>query len=325
MDFAKIAPYLQDPLVLIGFVLLLFFGFGRAILKAGVIPVLDQGGGYLILSRVLLYGFVLAFAIVALGFGLKYRELSEREQKAAVGLLNKELVGDIEVAGELERNTATILNAAGTVSTVLRHPGISLLPALFPAENVDADARLPASLDLARQRLDQAAANGLLDSPDELAKFRQAGIAVSGTIDRTLATIESLADIDRTRYVISDAAWEANLPILSKVNIVDASQMQSLYQDMMRLRTNYGVVVAYCLDYLKAVRKFFSTPGDPITAQKLSEVLAAERLFLTTAIAYSHSVEEKVRAVDVSRKSLARVLGGDTIAIDNASPRDQKQ
>jgi hypothetical protein len=36
--FKEIAPYLTQPLVLVGFVLLLFFGLHRSLLKAGIIP-----------------------------------------------------------------------------------------------------------------------------------------------------------------------------------------------------------------------------------------------------------------------------------------------
>jgi hypothetical protein len=318
MDFSKIAPYLQDPLVLVGFVLLLFFGLGRALLKAGIIPVLTQKAGYQVVSRLLLYGFLLGLAVVLVGFGLKYRELSAQEQRAAVRLLNEELVGDINVAGELKKNTETILNAVGIVSGVMRTPGIKLLPALFPADNLDPTANLPASLELARTRLEAAQKEGLLDDPLERDKFNRAGAAISGTITRTLSTVESLSDLAGTRYVVSSAAWDVNLPILRKVNIVDASQMQGLYIDLARLRTNYGVVVAHCIEYLKAVREFFAHPEIPVTVESLAQVLAAERLFLTAAV-YARTVEEKVQSVEATRKSLAGVLGD----LGGLAPRQQ--
>ena len=38
IDFEKIAPYLQDPLVLIGFVVFLFLSFARYLVKQGIFP-----------------------------------------------------------------------------------------------------------------------------------------------------------------------------------------------------------------------------------------------------------------------------------------------
>jgi hypothetical protein len=51
------------------------------------------------LQQILLYGFVIALAWIALGFWLKYRELSTREQRSAVRLLDKELAGNVEMLG----------------------------------------------------------------------------------------------------------------------------------------------------------------------------------------------------------------------------------
>ena len=37
-SFGSLAPYLKDPLVLVGFLLLLFFGILRTLIKSGIIP-----------------------------------------------------------------------------------------------------------------------------------------------------------------------------------------------------------------------------------------------------------------------------------------------
>lgn len=309
MSFQAIAPYLQDPLILTGFVLLLFFGLGRTLLKAGIIPVLTRSAGYRIVARVLLYGFVLSLAVIAVSFFLKYQELSEQEQRAAVRLLREELAGNINVAQELSLNTETILNAVGIVSEVLRHPDIPLLLALFPNENLNLDAEVGASLDFARERLQSASWDGLLDNQLERDRFLRAGTAISGTISRTLSTIESLSDIDESRYVISSEAWEANLPILRKVNIIDTSQMQALYLNLDRLRTNYGIVVAHCIEYLRSIREFFDAPELVFSEQALADVLAAERLFLATAISYASVLEESIVEVNETRIRLDELLG----------------
>lgn len=71
MDFAKIAPFLTNPLVLIGFSLFLFIGLVKQLIKAGIIPkVTKEAGGGII--RVLLdYSFYLAFLVIILGFILE--------------------------------------------------------------------------------------------------------------------------------------------------------------------------------------------------------------------------------------------------------------
>lgn len=306
MDFAKIAPYLQDPLVLMGFALFLFFGFVRLLIKSGTIPPMNQQGGFSILTQVLRYGFILAIAIILLGFGLKYREMSRQEQAAAVRLISAELASNIEVAGELQKNTITILNSASTISGVLRTPGIKLLPTFFPQENLDPEANVPVSLDYARERIKLARDEGLLQDQLEIMKFALAGRAINGTILRTQSTIRSLSDEDRTRYVITDAAWQAQLPILRRVNIIDVSRMESIYSDLRLLRTNYGVVVHHCVDYTGAVQTFFST--SPITEQSLSEVLAGERVFILTATAYTKSVVDKLQRVEEARTYLSEAV-----------------
>lgn len=69
--FKDIAPYLTHPLVLVGFVLLLFFGVHRTLIKAGIIPPLDQQTGSAVVQRLLRYGFVIALVVIVLGFGLQ--------------------------------------------------------------------------------------------------------------------------------------------------------------------------------------------------------------------------------------------------------------
>ena len=59
MHFQKIAPYLQEPIVLVGLVLFLFFGLARTVLGAGIIPTLTRRDGYRVIMRLLTYGFLI--------------------------------------------------------------------------------------------------------------------------------------------------------------------------------------------------------------------------------------------------------------------------
>ena len=70
--FAKVAPSLTHPLVLIGFCLMLFFSVHRALLKAGIIPKLSVPVGGKVVQTLLRYGFYIALLLIVLGFALAF-------------------------------------------------------------------------------------------------------------------------------------------------------------------------------------------------------------------------------------------------------------
>jgi hypothetical protein len=71
-SFEKMAPYLKHPLVLVGLVLLLFFGIHGKLIDSGIIPPLGQQGGNAVVQAILAYGFWIALAVIMLGIGLQY-------------------------------------------------------------------------------------------------------------------------------------------------------------------------------------------------------------------------------------------------------------
>jgi hypothetical protein len=80
--FEKIAPFLTNPLVLVGFVVGLFYGLLRLLLKAKVIPPLTRNKGGQIVSSFLRYGFVVAVLVIVLGFGIEaYRTFLSTQVK----------------------------------------------------------------------------------------------------------------------------------------------------------------------------------------------------------------------------------------------------
>ena len=66
--FAKVASYLGEPLVLVGFVLVLFFGIHRLLIEKGIIR--PPSNPTPIVKMLLTYGFVVALVVIILGFGL---------------------------------------------------------------------------------------------------------------------------------------------------------------------------------------------------------------------------------------------------------------
>lgn len=68
VQFSKIAPYLINPLVLIGFCLLLLFGIHGSLLKAKLLKPLSPSQSSSVLRMILRYGFWVAIVTIVLGF-----------------------------------------------------------------------------------------------------------------------------------------------------------------------------------------------------------------------------------------------------------------
>ena len=76
--FGKIAPYLKHPLVVVGFVLILFFGVHQQLIQSGIIQPLPPGASSAVVLAILEYGFWIALAVIVLGIGLQYVKRPQR-------------------------------------------------------------------------------------------------------------------------------------------------------------------------------------------------------------------------------------------------------
>ena len=74
--FSKVAPYLTHPLVLIGFVLLLAYGLYQTLFRGNLLERVRSRESARIIRLVVHYAFILALALIMLGFGLEYRSQS---------------------------------------------------------------------------------------------------------------------------------------------------------------------------------------------------------------------------------------------------------
>lgn len=300
--FAKIAIYLKDPLVLSGFVVLIGFLVLRQLLQARIIPVLQQGQGYKLLRLVLSYGFVIGLAIVLLGMGLKYREMTKEEQRRAAALIESELKANLTVISELAKNTESLSQLGNGIATILRDQRLKILAGLFPAQNIDPLVDQSSLTNLYVERIGWLNDSQIWDDALERRRTEEACASIVRFVDRTKSTVESLSDAQVTRYPVVRRAYDANLDIIRKVEIVDLTNLANLYYQMSDVRVLYNRVVAGSLDYMQAVRAFCSSL--PPSLSTLSVVLALERLTFRLLPSYKEKIDGVVKTILTSAERL---------------------
>jgi hypothetical protein len=84
--FSKVAPYLVNPLVLIGFCLFLVFGTHWVLLKAGLLTPLSPRQSSGVIRMILRYGFWVAIIILVLGFAYAFLGYHEARLKSGPDL-----------------------------------------------------------------------------------------------------------------------------------------------------------------------------------------------------------------------------------------------
>ncbi|HEY6259666.1 MAG TPA: hypothetical protein VIY51_28145 [Xanthobacteraceae bacterium] len=293
--FAKVALYLKDPLVLSGFVIFVGFLALRQLLKSGIIPVLQQGQGFKILRLLLSYGFVLGLAIILLGMGLKYRELSEGEQRRAAGLISNELETNVTVVSELGKNTDSLSQLGQGLAGILRDRRFKILAGLFPVQNIETTVDESTLTNLYIERLDWLAQSRLWEDITERRRTEEACAAISRFVDRTKSTVESLSDQQAVRYQITRRAYDANLDIVRKISVVDMTKLANLYYRMSDVRVLYNRIVAGSLEYMTAIRAFCGSL--PPSSGSLSSALALERLTFRLLPEYRQKIDDTVKAI----------------------------
>jgi len=85
-DFSKLAPYLRNPLVLVGLALLLFYGVYEALIESDIIRPLPAAAGPGVVHALLNYGFATALTVVVLGFGLEFYKTRQSNSLKSLNL-----------------------------------------------------------------------------------------------------------------------------------------------------------------------------------------------------------------------------------------------
>ena len=140
----------------------------------------------------------------ACAFSTVYRDIKAKKdeefqqqdlarQRNTVTLLRVELDDNLKVANELRKNTIVFLRGFQTLSQVVRTPGIELLTAMFPAENIDLKIPDSQAAALAHKVFDDLERSQLRKNDLEMKKFTAAARAITTSIDLQMSTIQKLA------------------------------------------------------------------------------------------------------------------------------------
>jgi hypothetical protein len=229
--------------------------------------------------------------IISLGTKTWNNRMSINEQKNIISQLNTELESNLKTANELKLNTETILSNLNLISgdQILRNQKIQILPLLFPITNLDKNPTYSVS-DLVTLGLAKYQTSGLDTNKLEKDKFSAIGRAIALTLDKTLPTINSLADKEGTRYPVYSTIWSVNATNLSKIDIFDVTKFQQTYSELNSLKANYNIVIGRATDYLADLNNFFKPANNVIKRDDIEKVLTSERLAYDLINTYSKSL-----------------------------------
>jgi tetratricopeptide (TPR) repeat protein len=122
-SFEKIAPHLANPLVLVGFVLLLAYGIHWQLMKSGLLSKVDKKDSGIIIRLFLRYGFWLALTLLLAGVGLSaWSKYMDKVQPVDAGKLAEKLLAPLQ--GQLQSKDEQI-KALTEAITALSKTGAS--------------------------------------------------------------------------------------------------------------------------------------------------------------------------------------------------------
>ena len=113
--FSKIVAYLIHPLVLVGFVVLLFFGVLKLLIIYQIIPQVYKTDAPTIVKILMKYGFIIALITIIVGFGFKAFEIymnGHPNVEEAIRLINFQATPGTVIIGDKLKLIYTIENTS---------------------------------------------------------------------------------------------------------------------------------------------------------------------------------------------------------------------
>ena len=196
--FAKVAPYLTHPLVLVGFVLMLAFGIHWQLMKSGLLRQVNQKDSGVIIRLFLRYGFWLALTLLLAGVGLSaWNSYMDKEkvqiQAVDAGKLAEKLLAPLQ--GELTAKNEQIkaLTEAITALSKTGAPAASINAALQALEQGDTAKAQAIFAEVLRSK----EAEGKQANKEAAAAARHLGaLAFNGDTKAALAAYQKAVELD---------------------------------------------------------------------------------------------------------------------------------
>ncbi|CAC9973651.1 hypothetical protein [Flavobacterium panici] len=225
-------------------------------------------------------------------------DLPESQQNRLLVGYKQELSSNHQVLIELLKNTEIILKYASLIAdtTCLRNKRIKILSTLFPYQNIETNVKI-SPRDLAKNAFSEIVSKELLKDSLEIQKFTLVANSISMTIDKTITTLKSLSDLDRTRYIINESFWISNIDKIQRISSFDAMKFQPIYPQMKTLRNSYDIVYSRVIDYFISIREFLSPKNGIINLDSLDKVLTSERFALDLIATYSIELAESSKRI----------------------------
>lgn len=305
--FESVAPYLKDPLILIGFVLFIGFLLARQVLRSGLVPTLTQSMGARVVRLLLQYGFLLALSVIVLGFGIRYYEIHENKQRiiekqlAASDLIGAELCANRGTMIEIGESVDSLNRARSTLVQSLRDRRFPIASMLFGEKLLTLSPGSEASGAAALVRYDELSRSGYLDNPEVCSQHMKLCGAIKTTIERTRSTLASLADTSEERFRVASGSWDSHQAMLTSLAKVDLDRTASLYETMKNVRKNYTRFSSATLEYIDSVSAFC---GQMPTEHGLSAVLSSEQILVSMSRSLAAGIAQLIESADKSLTTL---------------------
>lgn len=238
-SFAAIAPYLANPMVLIGFGLLLVFGVHRALIRSGILRPLSARSSSGIVRLILHYGFVLAILLILAGFGLAYWRADQRRALKPINRIDAEAL--------LQRNRGNIERCVGGLDALYLDFVFSERPdsdlsvdvvlgkkqtefqahPLYLEAGIEESSRLPLDLFMPKETARRYRAGGLAFISGRMAAYPDVTIAASTGKLSALSPEANLCLIETLQPGLNSFAGVSPGPVLIHRYITDRGVLRS--------------------------------------------------------------------------------------------------
>ncbi|VAW48347.1 hypothetical protein MNBD_GAMMA02-994 [hydrothermal vent metagenome] len=253
--FSSVLPYFTDPLIWIGFILLLVFLLTRYFLNNDIITELPAWLDAELPRRVLKHGFVVGLLVIVLGIGLKYHELSEAEQSHAINLVKTEINNNLSTIEQLAQNTQTLIDSHQAVSGALRSGDSVIMNRLFPSPDQPSDEAINFSK-IVEASFTALKESNLLKSKGAMKSFNSSKDQIKSIIYPHNQVLISIQDPNSKQYAITIQMWHDHKEVIARAGDFDQLRFEDSLATMHAIRKQYQRTLRDSADYFTETLNF---------------------------------------------------------------------